>query len=230
MKTTGKYILGKKGITKLEDINQLPIGTRIYKFGPYMSESIWSICGADNEMVIMTNPEYTDTNPIATLSEYTRGLSQKFGIGSYIDDIEPDFRFDKADIEKAVKRAKAHIIRKEQEKVATQEREKRIMEALPARYPHLTPNPADDVKVTKKNFIIELKRRFPDTKFNVRKDGYRTYYVYWSQTEPDHESYRDLVALFSTHKFDQTGDYYDYAPSLFNKVFGGLKYMFLQKK
>lgn len=229
---TKMYRLGKGGMEKIEQMkNDLPIGTRVIAFGGYNSRSNWAVCGSQNEMVKMStlSPDDYFVKPFRKGDPTMQPLSRKFGIGFYYDDINAEFKYTKEEIEKAKIRATEFIKKQDQEKESKEQRLVEMLKELPKRYPHLTENKDDDYKVTKRNLVAELKHRFPETKFSVRKRGYSSYDISWT-SGAEWEKVNEVRHLFENHETDVTGDFRDYAPSAFNKMFGGFKYIFLNRQ
>lgn len=222
------------GSGKMEEINPLkkalPFGSRVIAFGAYNCRSSWGVCG-DNRIVKMSSLNSDDyfAQPFRKIERTIQPLSEKFGIGFYYDDIDIGFRYSKEEITEAIIRANDFIEDEKRREYQESIKEENLKKELPNIYPHLTPNPTDDYRITKRNLVAELKHRFPTTKFRVNKRGYKTYNVYWEgSTEVD--AVRKVRALFEDHVTDQTGDFRDYSPSVFNRVFGGFKYIFLYKE
>lgn len=96
---------------------------------------------------------------------------------------------------------------------------------LPALNPHLQVNTQKDAKTTKANLAADLKKSFPGVKFSIKKDNYSTYYVSW-KNGPTTEQVSKINNKYEDHESSYCGDYRDYNPSNFNRVFGGFKYIF----
>lgn len=166
------------------------------------------------------------------VKDHVRHISKLFGIGLYFDE-SYSFEGTKEELDKLVFDALAaqqHIeeenARIEQEKQsALEEEKKQLLKA----YHFLTPNPSSDNKITKANLIALLKERFPKVKFSVRKDNHLTYYIYW-ENGPTQDQVKEVSGCFVGYGFDETGDYYDYTPSTFNKLFGDFKFIFHSRK
>ena len=97
---------------------------------------------------------------------------------------------------------------------------------LKKKFNYLTPiTDAYNNNQAKKNLVTMLKKEFPTIKFSVTKSNHSTYNVNYTNGVPL-EKVRSITDLFESYENDQTGDYRDYNPSLFNEVFGGFKYIF----
>jgi hypothetical protein len=105
------------------------------------------------------------------------------------------------------------------------------IEGLPARYSWLTPiDPkANYYKQTRANLAADLKRHFPDTKFSIRKHSYSSIDVYWTNGAALNEVLK-VIEMYEDHEPDCTGDFSDYNPSNFNRVFGGIHFVFGERK
>jgi len=104
------------------------------------------------------------------------------------------------------------------------------IEALPAKFPHLKPIlKGYDYTAHKANLILELKKFFPLQKFSVRKRSYDSVTVCWTDGVTSDEVHT-AIDKFVHSESDETGDFRDYSPSLFNDVFGGFKYIFQERE
>lgn len=74
------------------------------------------------------------------------------------------------------------------------------------------------------NLRKDLKLHYPGIKFSVRANG-NAIRVRWSNG-PEYEDVANLIKKFTNHQFDDSWDYMDYSPTVFNKMFGGSKYVF----
>ncbi len=229
---TEVFTLGANGLEKLEERENLPINSRVYSFGAGMSDAVWAVMDNDNNLVkISTN--YEDdyfSNPYHKFDKYDRPLSKKFGIGFYNDDINSDFRFTDKEVKEAIERADKFIIEQKEKSRIEAEKNQKEINNLPKLYPHLTPlTDRYDKKVIKSNLIAELKKNFPNIKFSVRCKHYDTYNVSWVNGVTT-DKVKKITNKFEDHCNDWSGDYRDYNPSNFNKVFGGFKYVFENRK
>lgn len=232
MGTNKIYSLTANGLQEIKPIPALPIGMKIFAFGAGMSAQTYCIAEEKNERgykIVLTSKYYEDSyfSPIQYFDKYDRRISEKFGIGFYWDD-KDIFVYPENEVKKYVERAEkltAEIAEKKemQKNADLQEREN-----LPAKYPHLKPQPKD-YNGKKANLVAELKHRFPKQKFSVKKDGYDTLCISWTDGISLNEV-EQVKYLFTDHETDFTGDFRDYAPSNFNRVFGGFNYIFLERE
>lgn len=86
----------------------------------------------------------------------------------------------------------------------------------------------NDQKTAIQNIRIELKQNFPLVKFSVTKDGYSSINIRWNDG-PNTDEVEKIVDKYEDSETDETGDFRDYNPSEFNKLFGGSKYVFTNR-
>jgi hypothetical protein len=217
-------------VEEIKPVPALPYGCKVYIFGAGMSDHYGAICSAPNEYgtyKVVKISDFEDRQGFATLDKYSRPISQKFGIGTYYaDNLEtyPAELVQKYMIAGEVAEQNRAQARQEQADKDKQERAN-----LPKLYPHLIPNPQDDSKTTKSNLIAELKKNFPAVKFSVTKRHYSSYNIEWING-PTREEVAKITGKFEDHETDFTGDFRDPAPSNFNRVFGGFKYVFENRR
>jgi hypothetical protein len=220
------YKLTGGGLRKIEPAGMLPLYSRVYAFAPGMDKTQYAVIDDKNNLVKMSkNYDGDYFGPFKKFETHNEPVSKKFGIGFYWDDLEPDFRFDATAVEKAIKAG--HDFEKQ---MAENERAKAIDDAeqreqIKKDFAHLIINEKNDDRITKANLIADLKLNFPGVKFSVRKEDYSCYYIRWTDG-PSDEDVSKIVDKYQDHHSDQlTGDYWDYDPSNFNRVFGGFKYV-----
>ena len=225
------FNLGPEGLTEAKQKPSLQIGSRVYSFGAGMNEKIYAVIsepdtrGAQKLVSMSANYEGDYFNPFQTIDNYARPISKKFGIGFYWDDINPDFLFSSDGIAQAIKAANIFEAERQRKAEEKSRKDKEERENLPKLYPYLTPNPKDDTKTTKSNLVAMLKHTFPGIKFSVKKDNYSTYNVEWTNG-PTKEQVSKITNKFESHESSYCGDFRDYNPSNFNRVFGGFEYIF----
>lgn len=86
----------------------------------------------------------------------------------------------------------------------------------------------NDQKTAIQNIRIELKQNFPSVKFSVTKDGYNSINIRWTDG-PKTDEVEKIVDKYEDSETDETGDFRDYNPSEFNKLFGGVKICFTNR-
>ncbi len=160
---------------------------------------------------------------------YLKDIKDKFGIGTYYKqgdvvnmEIVNDILLNA--IEKAKKDEAARPGREAAAKIELQLE----IDNLKEKFNYLTPvNEHSGGKEAAKNIRIDLKRHFPDVKFSVTSD-YSKVQINW-QDGPTTKEVEKITDKYESHETDETGDFRDYKPSLFNKIFGGSKFVFADR-
>jgi hypothetical protein len=211
---------------ELKPTPALPYGCKCFIYGYGMAQSIGAICSERDSLgryKVVKVSNFEEYRGFVHLDQHDRPHSQKFGIGVYYADNLETFAPDL--VAQYVKEAETAEQNRKQAERQQAEKDAQERANLPNLYPHLTPNEKDDHKTTKSNLIAELKKNFSGVKFSVRKRHYNTYDVEWTNG-PTREEVAKITGKFEDHATDFTGDYRDYSPSNFNRVFGGFKYVF----
>jgi len=226
------FTFTEKGLEKLDKRKPLPFGHKVVYFGVGMCDSIYAVCSeidkhGSQKIVCMGSPEYMETSMFMTIDSYDRPLSKTFGIGCYWDDITHHI-FPEDEVRKQIEIAEQFEItlaeRADAEKKANEEARERLKEE----FSYLTFNPKSEKKITKSNLVTLLTHTFPRVKFSVKCEHDYTYNVSWTDGPTD-DSVSEITRKFVNHHRDITGDYYDYEPSNFNRVFGGFKFVFTDR-
>ena len=218
-------------VEEIKKVGELPMYCKVYIYGYGMSGTEGAIISEKNQFGQYKVVKISDYHSgFSTLNNYSRPHSKKFGIGIYYDD---DLKcWDEATvkeyIQKGIEADKARA-----EEAATQAaKDKKEIEDLPGMYPHLTPlSNAKDVtgkNLVKANLVADLKKNFPDVKFSVSKSNYSTYNVRWTDG-PITKDVNKITDKYEDSHSDYSGDYHDYDPSNFNRVFGGFKFVFTNR-
>jgi hypothetical protein len=220
------YKLTGGGLRKIEPAGMLPLYSRVYAFAPGMDKTQYAVIDDKNNLVKMSkNYDGDYFGPFKKFETHNDPVSKKFGIGFYWDDLEPDFRFDAAAVKKAIIDGKNFENQMELKAAQIADADKEERARLKNEMTHLTINEGNDQKTTKLNLIADLKLNFPGVKFSVRKEDYSTYYIRW-ENGPADDDVSKITDKYQDHHSDQlTGDYWDYDPSNFNRVFGGFKFV-----
>lgn len=82
------------------------------------------------------------------------------------------------------------------------------------------------------NLRTELKRKYPGVKFSVTSSSFSggTSITVRYEDGPAYDDVSDIVDRYQdSHADAESGDYWDYDPSAFNKVFGGAKFTRLER-
>lgn len=211
-------------IEELKPVTNLPLFTKVFNYGYGMNGTIGAIIQDADEYGNYKCVEICEENPeFFNLDKYARPHSKVFGIGVYYADNLETFTPDL--VADCIKKAEAWQKEKQERERLTILADNKEREELPKLYPHLTPNPKGDDKITKANLIAELKKHFPDTKFSVKKENYSTYYVRWTNGATA-ENVAKITGKFEEYCTSYCGDFRDFNPSNFTRVFGGFKYVF----
>ncbi len=217
------------GLKEAVEAPELPIGMRIYAFGAGMSDQLYCVTSKRDsrglQKVVLTSNFYEDAYfaPEGTIDKHIRGISEKFGIGKYWDDIN-NYIYPMDEVLEFITRADEltqQIKKKQEEKAAADNKE---IQELPARFPHLTPTDGYNYKVFRANIIADLKHNFPDYKFSIQKHSSDSISINW-ENGLSVNTVNNVLLKYNNHEFDHSGDYYDYTPSNFNRVFGGMKFI-----
>lgn len=222
-------LFGKSGnMEEVQAVPELPIGCKIYCYGYAMSESIGAVISPKNEYGQYKCVYISDFNSgFFTVDEFSRPHSKKFGIGNYFDD---NFEiYDDSVLEEYIMKAEISVNIQNQLESDKATLDKLELDSLPGLYPYLIINHQGDHKITKNNLIAELKKNFPKVKFSIKKTNYSTYNISWIDG-PSQTKVEEIAEKFEGYETDQTGDYRDYNPSNFNKIFGDFKYVFYSRK
>jgi len=103
--------------------------------------------------------------------------------------------------------------------------------ALPLEHPHLIPVTAAtryEYGALRKNIAADLKHYFPNTKFSIHKRHYDCVNIGWTDGVSS-DAVTEIKSKWVDHVNDWSGDFRDYDPSIFNGVFGGIKYLFTNR-
>lgn len=79
------------------------------------------------------------------------------------------------------------------------------------------------------NIRKELKAAFPSVKFSVRKNHYDSVNVKWIDG-PTEKAVKNIVDKYRDGYFNSMEDIYEYNESPFNKVYGGVRYVFTNRE
>lgn len=165
--------------------------------------------------------------PVKRLDSHASPVSKAFGIGIYWDDVDEHI-YPADEVEKIRKQAYEARARHEAEEREEERRNEQERKDMPALYPYLKPVENYDYANTKRNIAAYLKHHFPKTKFSLRKIDYSGIAITWTDGAAEHDV--ENVRIFKDHCSDFTGDYYDFDPSNFNRVFGGMAYVWVDRE
>lgn len=205
----------------------LPVGSRVFgKLGFGGSESgTFYVYSEPDERGSQLLVEEGGWHRFKNWDRYCdKPISQKFGIGLYWDDIEPDYRKSKDELEKLFAECKAEKERKEKERKEKEEADKKECEELRKKWDGiLTPiSYSDNYRNTvKANILAYMKHKF-GVSFTAKRDG-STYILSWTNG-PTEEEVRKESYMFVDSNFNGYTDSMDYTPTNFTRVFGGIEY------
>ena len=214
--------------TKYLPAPKLPIGCKVRIFSGPCDEYDGAIISEPKQYGMVQVVKLCDYNAGFRKADvrHTQPLSKKFGIGIYYYDtleiVDPGL------VAEFVKKGKEADEKRATEALAKKLADEAEIAALPALYPKLTPILHHDRKTTKKNLVTELKENFPSVKFSVKTD-YSSCNISWENGATE-EEVKKIVNKYEDHKSSDCGDYRDLNKSNFNKVFGGFKYVFTNRK
>lgn len=237
---SNEVVFGANGMQELFNVH-LHRGTKIFAFG--YAGAIQNFVVYDEEMNAVeigdanNLDEYDLENyfsPLHKLESTIRPFSKKFGIGFYYDE-SGELVSDEI-IEKSLERAKAlEELRKRVEEEKNEEN-KREIEQLKKDFSYLErvdSKNRHDHKLCGRNIRAELKKNFPNTKFSVRYSSFSggdEYSITWNDGALPKEV-KAIVDKYQEKHPDaySCGDYWDYMPSNFNDLFGGVSYIMTQR-
>lgn len=204
----------------------LPVGSRVYGFLGYGgSESgTFYVYSEPDERGNQILVEDGGWHRFANWDRYCdKPISQKFGIGYYWDDQEPDYRKSSEELQQMFDACQA---KKEADKRAAEEKAiadaKEKAELIEKWKGILTPlgnNWKENRKITKANIIAYMKHKFA-VRFTAR-ETYGSYCLSWTNG-PTEEEVRKASSIFVDGHFNAYEDYMDYEPTNFTRVFGSI--------
>lgn len=228
--TSESFTLSSKGLKPQQKVH-LAKGTKLYAYGGYMSKQEFVIYDDNMNAVEICIGDSNDIdegdleryfNPKHKVNETVRPISEKFGIGFYYDEsgelISDDI------IKKSLERAEKLEDLRVKVKQRKEQEEEDLKSKLIAEYPYLTVVKGCDHKVCGHNIRTELKKKFSGVRFSVRYESCDTYHISWTDG-PASSEVEDVISKYQDHHSDYSGDYFDYSPSVFNRLFGGAKYI-----
>jgi len=209
---------------EIKPVQNLPMFCKVFIYGFGMSETQGAVISDPDQYGSYKVVKISDWDPgFKSLDKYSRPHSKKFGIGIYYDDNLNTWP--ESEVNKYIKLAEIATKEAKDEAETQAKADENEKTNLPKLYPHLIVNTEDDQKTTKINLVAELRKNFPGVKFSVVKEHYDTYGVAWTNG-PTTEEVTKITGKFEDSENDWSGDFRDYAPSNFNRVFGGFKYVF----
>ena len=230
-------LFGKDGIMEQNQRVHLAKGTFLHAIGYAGNTQYFVIYDDKMNAVEICDGDPDDVNennlkryfgPIHHVDATVKPIEKVFGIGFYYDISKV---ISDEVIEKSLKRAE-NLKRLEQEKKEREAKEaEETRKRLAVEYAYLEVNEKDDHNIVGKNIRTELKRNFPGVKFSVRFDSFSggdEFSICW-EDGPTKEQVDLVVSKYQNHHSDFTGDYWDYDPSEFNNLFGGVSYVSIDR-
>lgn len=229
------YVMNRDGILeKMEEIKEFPIGTKIVAYGAGNEEQTFCVTSemtSRGQEVCLVSNYYQSSyfSPRRYLDKDCQPLSKSYGIGLYWDDID-NIIYPQRKVDAAIKRANELEQEISNTARAKGNRDRREIKILPSKYPHLKPiqTNANSYRQLRSNVVADLKHNFPNQSFVIRKRHYGSMVIEWTDGVTS-DDVMGVVGKFKDHKSDVTGDFNDYAPSNFNRVFGGIDYIFTNR-
>ena len=221
-------------MVRCEERPELPKGTLIHSYGFAGSYARYAMTGEGSQCVRMDeNYEGAYFGPFQTVDKYSEPIANKFGIGLYYDLEAP--RFSDEEIAAAIERGNAFLAeQKAKQEEAARAFAQAVEEARKAYSGLYEEKPGQgfiDAAFVAKNIRRGLADRFPGQKFSVRKDGYDSIRISWTDgpTEAEVEA---VAGLFREDgkRDPYNDDLWDYSDTAFTTVFGGIRYMWINRE
>lgn len=221
-------------MVRCEEHPELPKGTLIHSYGFAGSYARYAMTGEGSQCVRMDeNYEGAYFGPFQTVDKYSEPIANKFGIGLYYDLEAP--RFSDEEIAQAIERGNAFLAeQKAKQEEAARAFAQAVEEARKAYSGLYEEKPGQgfiDAAFVAKNIRRGLADRFPGQKFSVRKDGYDSIRISWTDgpTEAEVEA---VAGLFreDSKRDPYNDDLWDYSDTAFTTVFGGVRYMWINRE
>ena len=152
--------------------------------------------------------------------------SKEFGIGTYWNDIEPDFRYSDNEISEALKKAAVQKYKDDEAAKAKAKKDAEDRARLLKEYSYLDRIESENYRITAaKNLRKILKKRFPETKFKVHQTyDSSSYEIEWTDGAALSEVTK-IEALFTNTYFNGMIDAYEDIENHFAELFGSIGYM-----
>lgn len=158
-------------------------------------------------------------------------IEEAYGIGIYYYENEEPFT--EEELQQAIANAEIREANRKRHEEEKNQASKNRTEQLKKEYDYLTIKTKETTTRDETNNVRKvLKKHFPNVKFSVRYSSFSggdSIDVSWTDG-PMEEDVLPLVKMFQDHHSDYSGDYYDYDPSEFNRLFGGFKFAHGQRE
>ncbi|WP_083196350.1 LPD29 domain-containing protein [Serratia sp. 14-2641] len=134
------------------------------------------------------------------------------------------------EIDRILINARAEVERKDTEKKQAQKEFQDEIERLKnaPEYSDLSQEQKGVSQVTA-NIRKELKKAYPGVKFGVRKRHTCSVEISWTDG-PKEDEIKIIAGKYKDGHFNSMADIYEYCDTPFNKVYGGVKYLFIKRE
>lgn len=228
------YTLGENGLEACKARPELPKGTIVHAYGGGMCYSKWAMTGNGNEIVKLSENDANDyfSYPFHDLDEYAKPIEKKFGIGFYYD-LNAE-RATEEEITAAMKRAYIFIEKcaaaREQKQAEWDKAVADVKKKYGDRYEQQKSDSYFDAAHVAKNIRKDLAEHWAGCKFSVRKDGYDSVRVEWT----DGPTKAQVEAVIGKHELISEWDKWnpdltDHSDSPFTHVYGGVRYLWMDR-
>lgn len=221
-------------MVRCEDRPELPKGTLIHSYGYAGCYARYAMTGEGSQCVrIDENYEGAYFGPFQTVDKFALPITEKFGIGLYYDLEAP--RFSDEEIAEAIERGNAFLAeqkaKQEEEARAFAEAVEKAREAYSSLYEQKPDKGFADAAFVAKNIRKGLAAKFPGQKFSVRKDGFDSIRISWTDG-PTEAEVQAVAGLFEEDgkRDPYNDDLWDYSDTAFTTVFGGVRYMWYNRE
>ena len=241
-------LFGKNGMMEQLEKVKLHRGCKVLYAG-YAMNTVYGVVVDENMNAVAIHegdsPEKVESYELES-SDYSlpyrwkmdglsRSVDEIHGIGTYY--FTDNVAVSEETISKSLLHAAAIDKALAEKKVEDEKKRLELRANLIEKYAYLERIPEDKVdhklsrKITGDNIRKELKREFPNTKFSVRYSSFSggaEWSIRW-EDGPTQNEVEKVVRKFQDSHSDFTGDYWDYDPSEFNRLFGGEKFVMVYR-
>lgn len=233
MKTAIRYgqalRMTPNGWEELTPAPALPVGTQIIAYGYAMAVQYFAIYDNDRHAVEIATDDYLDAYfaPLHQVEECVLPIEKKYGIGFYYDLSAPKYTAEQ--IAEGLERAERIERAKKERAEAQAKAEAEAIANARAKYPYMKEN-ARGAEVAA-NMRAELRKLWGGVKFSVRYKSFSggDEIAVKYEDGPREKDVKAVINKYQDHDADFTGDYWDYMPNAFNKVFGGVSFVMLDR-
>ena len=226
-------LFGKDGVMKpvMKIVGNLPRGMKVVYHYFAGNTATYGALG-DGRLVLMSSvvddcfdDEFFNFTSYMSDAD-SNPIEEEFGIGLYYCENEEGFT--EEELQAAIANAEIREINRKKYQEEQENASKKEVVDLKKKYSYLTIKTKDTTTRDETNNVRKvLKKEFPTTKFSVRYESFSggdACRISWTDG-PKEEDVRPVVKMFQDHHSDWSGDYWDYDPSNFNRLFGGFKFV-----